>query len=522
MRGREIERGFCREFVERGRARMGDADWSEWVMRYRGRPNDFALKVLGSRWWSAQEEVGRALTTSRRVAVRSGNGVGKTYLAADLALWFLYTHRPVAVITTAPTLRQVEGVLWREIRRRVKGVKKRLPGRLLTKRLELADESFAMGVSAEGGVEFQGVHCENLLIIFDEASGIPEDIWDAAEGMAVSANNRILAIGNPLQCSGRFYQAFARAKGWKRVTISALQHPNVTGRGRPIPGCVTAGHLEEKLEEWCEEAEGTGFRVQGTGSDETTDDRPPTADGFVWHGRVYVPNDLFRARVLGEFPKEEEYALIPLRWIEAAAARSLPVEGCKRAAVDVARFGGDSTVIGMRVGSVLTFMDVIRGADTGAVTGAIKRVAYGEHPASIAVDGIGLGAGIVDRLREDEIDGVVEVNVAQAAFDSEHFANRRAELYWGLRERFRKGDIQIKDDPQLVEELASIRYRLNAKGQTQIEEKHKMKQRLRRSPDRADMLAMLFDSSCDWVTGGAQVYVPPSPAAILRREMEVW
>jgi hypothetical protein len=249
---------------------------------------------------------------------------------------------------------------------------------------------------------------------------------------------------------------------------------------------------------------------------------------FEWKGRRYTVTGEFRARVLGEFPDSDDEALIPLRWIEAALARKLPAEGVKRAAVDVARFGPDSTVIGVRAGPVLTRLEVIRGLDTMVVTGRISALAYEEHPASIAVDVIGVGSGVVDRLREMRIDGIVAVNVGDPAFDSERFLNRRAELYWGLRERFRRGEIALKPDEALKEELAGIRYSFHSNGKIKMEDKSKMKKRIGRSPDRADMLAMLFDSSCEWVSGGgpaldsAVVYVPPSPSAVLRREMEVW
>jgi hypothetical protein len=162
------------------------------------------------------------------------------------------------------------------------------------------------------------------------------------------------------------------------------------------------------------------------------------------------------------------------------------------------------------------------------VAGRISTLAYEDHPASIAVDEIGVGAGVVDRLREMRIDGVVAVNVGDPAFDRERFLNRRAELYWGLREWFRNGEIALKPDEALKEELAGIRYSFHSNGKIKMEEKSEMKKRIGRSPDRADMLAMLFDSSCEWVGGAsagpesALVYSPPSPSAILRREMEVW
>jgi hypothetical protein len=153
------------------------------------------------------------------------------------------------------------------------------------------------------------------------------------------------------------------------------------------------------------------------------------------------------------------------------------------------------------------------------VAGLINKLAYEYHPETIAVDCIGLGAGVVDRLRELGTEGVCAVNVSQAAFDPERFANRRAELYWGLRERFHKGTIAIKKDKSLIRELAAIRYKITSQGQIQIERKHEMKRRLRSSPDRADMLALLFDGPVDIAK---PIHMPPSPAELLRREMEVW
>ena len=188
-----------------------------------------------------------------------------------------------------------------------------------------------------------------------------------------------------------------------------------------------------------------------------------------------MPNDLFRVRVLGEFPRSEETTLIPLSWIEAARVRELPAAGVKRAAVDVARFGEDWTIIGVRVGPVAMPVIPIKGHSVMEVAGQIIRLAYDEHPASIAVDSIGMGAGVVDRLTEEGIDGVEAVNVSMSAHDSEHFANRRAELYFGLRQRLGDGEIVIPDDPALAEELAAIRYKINMLGQAQIEAKEEMR-----------------------------------------------
>jgi phage terminase large subunit len=496
---------------------------------YRKRPERFAREVLGSRWWSKQRQAAELLAGNRRVVVKSANGVGKTYLAADLALWFLYSHRPSIVLTTAPTWRQVRYLLWEEIKRRFAGARIPLQGKLRVVRLDAGNGSYALGLATDDAVKFQGFHLTNLLIIFDEASGIPDEIWEAAEGVAVGGNNKILAIGNPLKASGRFYKVFQGVPAWKKLTISALEHPNVAEGTELIPGAVTVESLEERVSEWCEEVGVNGGSNGNNDNAAVTPDSPITPitpitpmnpDVFEWRGRRYRPNNLFRARVLGTFPDSDEEALIPLRWIEAAMSRRLDAVGMKRAAADVARFGDDSTVIGVRIGPVVTRLDVTRGADTMEVAGRIARLAYDEHPESISVDSIGLGAGVVDRLYELGIDGVEAVNVGLPARDSGRFANQRAELYWNLRERFRTGDIAIPRDDALCAELAGIRYTHSSKGQIKIESKEEMKRRGQKSPDRADMLAMLFDS------GGEGLEVRPvvgaSRAAMLRREMANW
>ncbi len=555
------------DFVERLNARYA-AESLRWDLRgYRANPAKFAYDVLGSIYWHKQERSARAVATHRRVAVKSANGVGKTYLAADLALWFLCCYQPSIVLTTAPTWRQVRHVLWEEIRRRFVNAKQKMPGTLLATRIKVDEGWFAIGLATDRPDKFQGFHARNILIILDEASGIPDPIWDAAETIAVGQNNKILAIGNPLRTDGRFYRIFRDRSGWLKLTISALEHPNITGNGRQIPGAVTLPYLEDRLTDWCERLEsfssssssscsaGTYDEGEGLSPPEHMDQpragpdsqhsgfsgSPPvrepgtinsqldhTPDTFTFNGNCYRPNNLFRARVLGEFPDAGDESLISLRWIEAATEdnRTLPAEGIRRAAADIARFGDDSTVIGFRIGPVVKHFDVVHGSDTMEVAGKIKNLAYDLSPQAIAIDSIGIGAGVVDRLFEMGVEGVEAVNVSKPAFDVERFANRRAELYWGLRERFHTGDIVIPREEKLIEELASIKYLITSRGQIQIESKDKMKRRSASSPDRADMLALLFDGAADsllsWNEHAAPAYVTPSPATLLREEMRNW
>jgi hypothetical protein len=527
--------------LERVNNRFLAESWRWRMDAYRQEPARFAREVLGSWWWTKQEEIARALLNSRRVAVKSANGVGKTYLAADLVLWFLYTNPHSIVLTTAPTWRQVRHVLWQEIRKRRRMAREKFPGVMLTTRLDAGEGWFAIGLATDEPDRFQGFHAENLLIVFDEASGVPDDIWDAAEGVAVSDNNKILAIGNPLNTTGRFYRCF-QSPLWRKITISATAHPNIAGKGQPIPGCITPTALQDRLADWCEPippaSEPDSLLIAHCSELPDHSRGPANADAaqtreaqdtFTWEGRTYRPNNLFRARVLGEFPSADDETLIPLRWIESALnkaeySRLTPSASRLRLAADIARFGDDSTVIGWRVGPKLIHIETMQGCDLMAVAKSIAALAFREQPETIAIDCIGIGAGVVDRLREMDIQGIQGINVSHRAYDPERFANRRAELYWGLRERFRQGDIQLPNDQLLVQELAAIKYLITARGQIQIEGKDRMKKRMGHSPDRADMLAMLYDESLSWSDGDPMhpSMEVPSPASLLRSEMHDW
>ena len=477
--------------------------------RYRHDPTGFAREVLGSHWWRAQENIARLLVRNRRVAVKAANGVGKTYLAADLVLWFLYCCPESVVLTTAPTWRQVETLLWNEIRRRhssVNGLAEREPGRptlegsLLQTRLKISEAHFAMGLSTDEPVRFQGFHAENLLVVLDEACGVPEEIWDAVEGICVGANNRVLAISNPLAPQGRFYSLF-RGSRWKTLTISALEHPNVLcpkirhGKkhepARMIPGAVTRLSVADRIGEWCE-------LIQET--DEPAKRSDPAGLILRWEDKIYRPNALFRARVMGEFPESAEDSLLEIDQIEAAMNRTvseIPASGDSICvlAVDVARFGSDETVFALRRGDRVFWLRSAQGLDTMQVAGRVWAMAQEEGAEVIAIDEIGVGAGVVDRLHERNMAGLQAVNFARRPdfkADMELYLNRRAQTYWQLRERFVQGRICLPRDEQLSAQLSNIRYSYTSSGHIKIESKDDMRKRGMPSPDRADAVAMLF------------------------------
>ena len=164
-------------------------------------PVQFARDILGVSLWWKQEDVLDAVMRERRVAVKSGNGLGKDFTAAVAVLWYLHCHDPGIVLSTAPTFRQVRHVLWRQIHRLHRGAADTLGGTLLDTRWELAEDRYALGLSADGADQFQGFHCPNVLVVVDEAEGVDEEIYEAIDSVMTSQYPKLLLIGNPTSTS---------------------------------------------------------------------------------------------------------------------------------------------------------------------------------------------------------------------------------------------------------------------------------------------------------------------------------
>ena len=431
-------------------------------------PVAFASDVLGVQLWSKQCDVLRAVTAGRRVAVKSGNGLGKDFTAAVAILWYLGAHDPGIVLSTAPTFRQVRHVLWRQLHRLHRRAAGRLGGELLDTRWELADDRYALGLSASGADQFQGFHCENMLVVVDEAEGVSEPIYEAVEALMTSANPKLLLIGNPTVTYGAFHRAFHQESGiYRTITISALESPNVAAGRVVVPGLTTAEWVEERRAIW-------------------GDDSP-----------------LFRARVMGEFPDRSDDGLISSADIEAAllppGARPAPERGSELfgaepavIGVDVARYGPDRSVIVVRRGNVVVDVQVYSGIDTMELVGYVV-VAMREYaPERVNIDVVGLGSGVVDRLREQGLTRVRGVSGAESPVREAACANLRAEGYWTLRQRFAQRAIRIPNDPELIAELSSLRYTFSSRGKVLMESKEDLRRRGRRSPDKADALMLAF------------------------------
>lgn len=423
----------------------------------------FASDTLGVRLWEKQEEVLRAVEHKRRVAVKSGNGLGKDFTAAVAVLWYVHAHDPAIVLSTAPTFRQVRHVLWRQIHRLYRNASDTLGGTMLDTRWELAEDRYAMGLSASDADQFQGFHCENMFVVVDEAEGVAEPIYEAVEAVMTSAHPTLLLIGNPTTTSGGFHRAFHRERGiYETITMSALESPNVVANSIKIPGLTTPAWVEERRAMWGENSE------------------------------------MFRARVMGEFPDRGEDNLIAISDIDDATYPPGEVPAATGGyepvviGVDVARFGVDRSVIMVRRGDVVVDVQVYHGFPTDATTGQVVVASRDHHPQQVNVDETGMGAGVVDPLRAQGF-AVYGFNGSAAPLEEESVcANLRAEGYWTLARRFRDHRIRIPRDAELIAELASLRYRYNSRGKVLMESKDSMKSRGLPSPDKADALMLAF------------------------------
>ena len=230
----------------------------------------FATQVLGVELWEREAEILRSIQTQRRTAIRACHGVGKTFTLAAAVLWWLARYKDGIVLTTAPTLRQVQTQLWLEIQSLVARAKipyaEQEPN---TAKLKLrGDNNFALGLSTDQAENFQGHHGKEVLIIADEAPGIEPAIWDAIAGIMAGGTVHIVMAGNPTQPSGRFFDAFHRGRGrWNCITIDAFDSPHLNGRtlekllqldsadggpldDNPVPYLVSKRWVHDQYSEW--------------------------------------------------------------------------------------------------------------------------------------------------------------------------------------------------------------------------------------------------------------------------------
>jgi hypothetical protein len=440
---------------------MSDNPLTEFVLRYRDDPVLFVKEVLGAEPYDYQSEFLNAISDGeRKMSVRSGHGTGKSTSASWAMLWFLLLRFPNKVVVTAPTSSQLFDALFAELKRWINELPPHLQQLLTVKsdRVELtsaASEAFisARTSRAETPEALAGVHSENVLLVVDEASGVPEKVFEAAAGSMSGHSATTLLLSNPTRSSGTFYESQTRmSKSWWTRRWSCVDSPLVSDE-----------FVNEMRERYGEES------------------------------------NAFRIRVLGEFPMADDDTIIPFHLAHSATQRDIemtpdikPIWG-----LDVARFGTDKTALCKRYGNVVTDIDAWQGLDlmqtVGRVMAEYEALPSSQRPTEILVDSIGVGGGVVDRLRELGVP-VRGINVGEAPAMGKTYMNLRSELWFKTKGWLEDRSCKIPRNDQLVAELTGIRYAFTSSGKMKAESKDAMRKRGLKSPDLADALCLTMAS----------------------------
>lgn len=437
------------------------------ILRWRdGGPAKFAEEALGAEPDEWQWEASRLLVAKRRLSIRSGHGVGKSTFLAWCILWFCICYFPCKVPATAPTGHQLDDVLWAELAKWHRILKERLPA--LGSEFEWSagsfklksnpSESFAVARTSrpEKPEALQGFHSENILFLIDEASGVSDNVFEVAEGALSTEGAFVVMAANPTRQSGYFFDSHHKMRAqWAALHVNGETCKRVSRQ-----------YVESMAKKYGRQSSIYKVRVQG--------EFAPAADGVI-------SLELCEAAKIRDVARN---TAAPIIW-----------------GVDVARFGDDSTALAKRQGNHQ--LEKVRewyGKDTMQTVGLIKaewdRTPRELRPASINVDVIGLGSGVVDRLKELRLP-VYGVNVAESAAVNAgdvQYSRLRDELWFKGREWLEAMDCHLMDDEDLIGELTTPRYSILSNGLIKVESKDELKKRGVKSPNLADAWLNTFAS----------------------------
>ncbi|MGB0593303.1 MAG: hypothetical protein ACPGIF_03495 [Flavobacteriales bacterium] len=444
----------------------------------------------GPRKW--QEKILREITTHIqrnqrldmpemfRLAVASGRGIGKSALVAWLILWMLSTRLGSTIIVTANTEQQLRSRTWAELGKWLtlainshwfsKTATTIKPAQWFEEAL-IRDLKIDTGYyyaqaqlwSEENPDAFAGIHSNyGVCLIMDEASGIPSPIYSVSEGFfsEPTKDRYWFCFSNPRRNTGPFYDCFnSNRQFWRTEQIDSR---NVEGTDKEL--------FQRMIEQY--------------GEDSTVS----------------------RVEVMGEFPRADDDTVIPMELVRAAVERDVALTAGEPIlwGLDVARFGGDNSALCVRQGNTVLDIETFGSMDLMQLCGVVKNkyddCTVIERPQEILVDVIGLGAGVVDRLREQNLP-VRGVNVSEAPSTKKNYLNLRAELWFSIKDWLAGRDCRIPNDDELVAELASPSYKYTSTGKIKIESKEEMKRRGLKSPDKADALALTMAGSAASFSG---------------------
>ena len=475
--------------------------------RFQADPIGYVFQVLGEAPWWKQRSVLNDIARHTYVAVRAANNTGKTVLATWAALWHYDCFRNSITLTSATTWAQVEGQIWRGIHELLSAPREEVDGNLLKTSIERSASHFAMGISSNKPEPVAGYHPKgnplleemlapgpgeegpyvldpeylewfgkkakhsgSIMVIFDEASGIEDPIWRAADGLMTSPQSRMLAQGNPIRSQGRFFDIFNPPHGtpieewpWRLHTVSALE----------VPESLIRAEWIRDMQRQC--------------------------------GRQYLEHPVYQARVLGVHPTESENQLVTV-WMLQHAADNLPERGGGRhMGVDLSLQGSDSCVAVFVDNGLVRAVETWRKSRAQDTAARIVRLArdWGVEGPNVHVDGVGMGGPFVHLLQDA---GLMVDSVdfgAQPVGDwpdlngtTIQFGLRRDELFWTVRRALEEGQLCIPADPRYSPfwaELGLFKYKQD--GKVRVTKKDEIKKLLGKSCDYADAIALAMSRS---------------------------
>lgn len=497
-------------------------------------PKIWIKEVLGRYLDQNQGQICNAIADFDRVGVYTCHSIGKTYTMANLSLWFLYCFPPSLVITTAPSDRQVENLLWGEIHTAFNNARMPLGGKITKMRLEIRKDWYALGfsprksaktvemvdASEQQGSVFQGWHNANVMIIFDEAVGIDADIWVQAEGLLTSGKIvKFICIGNPTTKNCIFYGKL-QLSTWKSMQVTAYQTPNLVANG-----ITTEDALQKELQA-LEILKDKDLEKRLAGYKKPVPHLLSTRWVMERALEWGLGDARFIGKAIGDWPDIDDFSLIQRADVEAAQSRThlAKENGIKFIGADIARKGTNKTVFTELIEAenegdlpVQTRLIRVVKRDLMDVTGRLidfcKFDWDEKHGPQIIVciDATGLGSGVFDRCVEMQKHGEVPYKIR---FVEIHFGNRiktiqrykeptpreeneqkafmnvKALAFQDLSQALRTG-LRIKREKCYMMQLPTMRYDYTSTGKQYMESKKEYEARTKMSsPDEADSLAL--------------------------------
>lgn len=463
------------------------AFFSARIPLYRKNPVLFAQEVLQFEPDNWQRDALMDLSINPKIAIKSGQGVGKTGIEAVALLWFLCCFPFPRVVATAPTKQQLHDVLWSEVSKWLS------KSPLLSAMLKWTKTYiymtgyekrwFAVARTATKPENMQGFHEDNMLFIVDEASGVADPIMEAILGTLSGVNNKLLLCGNPTKTNGTFYDAFNKDSGMYRTyTVSSL--------------------------------------------DSTRTNKDSIKSLIKKYGK---DSNVVRVRVLGDFPNNEDDVFFSTAEIYKSINTEISLDTQKALGLngyskdpskiysvdvgcDVARFGGDKTVITYKVNELCYIYKKINGKDTTWTAGNlaelyryIKTVLKYDGIVPIKIDNGGIGGGVIDQLIATKKASsfyddmrVCPVNFGQPT-KNKFYYDTTTVMMGVIKDLITPYDDEgnelpsqliLPKDEDIIGEFTCRKYGFVAGGRQKVESKDEMKERNLPSPDTADSIAL--------------------------------